>query len=125
MKEQIKNILLSGNESVIKSNRNTQYLPRNCQLYRFAFGMCKKKFKQKFSLKTHVRNRACTKKDFSCLYCDQHFTNHKSVSKHVRKNRCRYVNNYMFTKDKTVLLYESRINDEFDKHILTYGHAHV
>ena len=52
LKEQIKYILLSGNESVIKSNRNTQYLPRNCQLNRFACGMCKKKFKQKFSLKS-------------------------------------------------------------------------
>ena len=35
------------------------------------------------------------------------------------------MNNYIFTKDKTVLLCESSINDEFDKHISTYNHAPV
>ena len=58
LKEQIKKILLSGNMSVIKSNKNTRQLPRNCQLYRFACGMCKKKLKQKFSLKKQHKEQS-------------------------------------------------------------------
>ena len=38
---------------------------------------------------------------------------------------CHYVNNYMLTKDRTVFLYNPVIDDEFDKFILTHGHAPV
>ena len=87
--------------------------------------MCKNKFKQNFLLKKHVKNKACTKQDFSSWYCDQCFTDHKSISKRIRHNRCRNVNNYRFTKDKTVLACESGIDDKFDTYILTYNHAQV
>ena len=102
MKEQIKNILMSGKAKVIKLSKSDRHLPRNCKLYRFQCGWCKKKFKQKFLLNKHLKNRACTKQDFSCPYCDQRFSHSKSVSKHIQKNMCHYVNNYMLTKDKTV-----------------------
>ena len=46
--EQIKNILLSNNKI---TNKNTLYLPKNCQLYKFTCKLCNKKFKQNFSLK--------------------------------------------------------------------------
>ena len=122
LKEQIKDIILSNNKI---TNKSADYIPKNCQLYKFQYKKCSKKFKHKFSLKLHTTKRACIKQDFSCWYCDQRFTQDKSVNKHIQHNRCRNINFYRYTKDKSVFANNTDTNEDFDEFILQHNHAPV
>ena len=55
LKQQIKNVLLSTEEDMTNENTDRQSLPKNCQLYRFVCPKYCKKFRQKGSLKKHIK----------------------------------------------------------------------
>ena len=65
------------------------------------------------------------KQDYSCWYCDQRFTQDKSVSKHICHNRCRNINYYRYTKDKSVFINNVDADNDFDEFILQHSHAPV
>ena len=83
--KQTKKLLLLTGENVIKENTDTQLLPKNYQIYRFVCPKCGKRFRQRGSLKKHTRANVCPSQPFACIYCDQCYTDYKSVTKYIRK----------------------------------------